>query len=256
MKKTVAFFLSITLSFYLISQNLVDTSAINKIRNEGLNNSAIEDIAFQMIDMSGPRLMNSPGYYRAMDLAVQQLESWGATNVEKQAFGEYGKGWAIDKSYIAMKTPYYMPFIAIPQAWTGSTKGLINQKIVFPKIESEEDFEKYRGKLSDAIVVLPPPLWALDIKGDASPTFEPDANRFTAEELEEMKNPMESESRWSPQRLIEIRVAYQLSQKIDSFLLTEDASLVLQGSVGKHGTIFTRSRGDGRDMDTKRSCCC
>jgi carboxypeptidase Q len=43
----------------------VDQAVINRIRKEGLENSKVMDIVFNLTDMSGPRLANSPGYSRA-----------------------------------------------------------------------------------------------------------------------------------------------------------------------------------------------
>jgi len=97
-----------------VAQETFDTSAIEKIKNEGLNNSQVEQIAFELIDKSGSRLTNSEGYARAANYAVTQLTDWGLTNASKEAWGEFGKGWEINKSYVAMTQPYYMPFIAVP----------------------------------------------------------------------------------------------------------------------------------------------
>ncbi|MEP0712745.1 MAG: peptidase M28, partial [Algoriphagus sp.] len=44
----------------------VELDAIEKIKKEGLENSKVEEIAFNLIDKSGARLMNSEGYERAM----------------------------------------------------------------------------------------------------------------------------------------------------------------------------------------------
>lgn len=61
-----------------LSQENIDIEAIDKIKNEGFNNSQVEKIAFQLIDNSGARLTNSKGYERAATYAVKQLQEWGA----------------------------------------------------------------------------------------------------------------------------------------------------------------------------------
>lgn len=50
---------------------------IAKIRTEGLNNSQVMDIAFNLTDASGPRLTNSPGYFKAANWAVNELKNGG-----------------------------------------------------------------------------------------------------------------------------------------------------------------------------------
>ena len=42
----------------------VELDAIEKIKKEGLENSNVEEIAFQLVDKAGPRLSNSEGYER------------------------------------------------------------------------------------------------------------------------------------------------------------------------------------------------
>ncbi|HUN03872.1 MAG TPA: hypothetical protein PLS00_13520, partial [Niabella sp.] len=58
-----------------------DATTIQKIREEGLNNTQVMDIAFQLTEVSGPRVTGSPGLKRASDYAVNQLKQWGLTDV-------------------------------------------------------------------------------------------------------------------------------------------------------------------------------
>ena len=53
------------LSNVFAQQEVVDQDLIQKIRNEGLNNSQVMKTAFYLTDVSGPRLSNSPGLKRA-----------------------------------------------------------------------------------------------------------------------------------------------------------------------------------------------
>ncbi len=240
------------ISCLLFAQENIDLSAIEKIKKEGLENSAVEEIAFKVLDLAGPRLTNSPGYHRATGIVIDQLEEWKLDNIQKQAWGDFGKGWQVEKSYIAMVEPYYMPFIAVPRAWTGSTDGLITQKIIVPQIETSEDLLKYQGKLKGAIVVRPPSQFALDYKGDTSPTFEADAERFSEEDLIEMQEPLGESTWWSPEKMTQLAILRKMNQEIDSFFRAEEVALVLKGAVGKHGTLFTGSRRKGRLVETSK----
>ena len=68
MKKTLHLLLTLGLfwSMPLFAQEEpVDYNMVYKIKQEGLNNSEVMDIAFYLTDVSGPRLTNSPGYARA-----------------------------------------------------------------------------------------------------------------------------------------------------------------------------------------------
>jgi len=217
-----------------LAQEKFNTSAIKKIKNEGLNNSQVEQIAFELIDKAGSRLTNSEGYARAANYAVAQLTDWGLSNASKEAWGEFGKGWEINKSYVAMTQPYYMPFIAVPKAWSIGTKGAINGKVVFVDIRKEEDFAKYKGKLKGAIVAILP-------RQNQGPTFKPDAIRYTKEELTKMSAPNDGKGRYTDEQRAARIKRRELSKKIADFYAEEEVALILKGTSGKHGTLFTSS---------------
>lgn len=217
-----------------IGQEKIDNEAIKKIINEGLNNSQVENIAFEIIDNAGPRLTNSKGYKRAADYAVKQLSDWGLTNAKTEAWGEFGRGWELDKSYVAMTKPYYMPFIAIPKAWTESTNGPIKGKVVFVDIKTEDDFSKYKGKLRGAVIAINP-------TGEQGPTFVADALRLTEEELKKMEEPSANSRRYTPEQIAKYRARRKFSKKLNAFLSEEGAALIINGTKGMHGTLFTSS---------------
>ncbi len=224
----------IFLSSFCFSQQ--NNAALEKIRNEGFNNSHIEKIAFELIDKCGSRLTNSVGYDNAANYAVEQFSDWGLVNAEKEAWGEFGRGWEINKSYVAMTKPYYMPFIAVPKAWTESTSGPINGNVIFLDIKTETDFENYKGKLKGAIVAVKPS------RGNQDPTFIADALRYTEEELKEMESPSKRERRQrTPEEIAQFRAIRELNQKINDFLIEEGVILRINGTNGKHGTLFTSS---------------
>src|SRR5476651_2191858 len=129
------------------AQEPVDAAMNAKIREEGLKHSKVMEIAFNLTDVSGPRLAGSPGLKRAQDWAVKELTGWGCVNAKREAWGKFGKGWEVQKNYVAMTVPYYHALIAIPKAWTPGTNGLIKSEVIYFKADSLPDLEKYKGKL-------------------------------------------------------------------------------------------------------------
>ena len=119
----------ILISTILIAQERVDLDIIYKIKQEGLQNSQVMETAFYLTDVSGSRLTGSDGLKRASDWAVNQLSEWGLQNANLEKWGEFGKGWDIEKSYVAMTAPYYQPLIASPKAWTPGTTGEITGEV-------------------------------------------------------------------------------------------------------------------------------
>ena len=118
MKKTFGFLLLglLATSIGLFAQEKIDNATIEKIKVEGLKHSQIMDIIFHLTDESGNRLTNSPGYFRAANYAKDKLNSWGITNATIDPWGEFGKGWELQKSYLAITAPYYKSLEAYPKA--------------------------------------------------------------------------------------------------------------------------------------------
>ncbi len=48
------------------------------------------------------------------------------SNANIEPWGDFGRGWDIEKSYVAMTAPYYHAMIGAPKAWTPSTSGNVN----------------------------------------------------------------------------------------------------------------------------------
>jgi carboxypeptidase Q len=212
----------------------IEQDAIAKIRKEGLENSKVKEIAHQLTDVSGPRLTNSPGFQRAAEWSVKEMKKWGLQNSRIEEWGEFGKGWQVEKSYLAMTKPYYMPFIAIPKAWTSGTSGVVNGEVLVVDIQNEEDLKKYAdGKLSGKIVLMKP-------NADTDPTFKPDATRYTVEDLDKMTNSQPfGQSNFTPEQAERMRTMRTFRTKLDSTLKSQKIKLELAGRPGKHGTFFT-----------------
>ena len=124
MKKILTPLLLVLITTAVLAQTeKIDLSVIQQIRKEGLENSQVMDIAFQLTDVSGNRLTNSPGYMRAANFVSSKLNAWGLQNVAIDPWGEFGKGWELEKCYLALKTPYYKNLLAYPKTWTSGTRG-------------------------------------------------------------------------------------------------------------------------------------
>ncbi len=166
----------------------IDNEVMRKIRNEGLNNSKVMDIAFRLTDVSGPRLTNSPGFARAANWAKDEMKKWGLENANLEPWGEFGKGWELQKCYVAMTAPYYRPLIAFPKTWTKGTNGMQNAEIILVEAKDSVSLETYRGKLKDKVILV--------YRNDTlKQSFKPDAVRHTDEELARMENAQPEVSR-------------------------------------------------------------
>ena len=219
----------------------VDYGSVYKIKDEGFNNSQVMDIAWNLTDRIGPRLTGSTGLKNAYDWTSSQMKEWGLSNVKVEPWGEFGRGWDVEKSYMAMTKPYYQAMIGIPKAWTPGTNGLVKAEVVYVKITDDADFADYKGKLRGKIVIMPTTI-------EAKTTFTADARRFTDEELDDMKNyNVRSGSGFTAERIAQFRKAAALRRKAYTFLKEEGVAVVLNTTRGGgQGTFFT-SNGSRND---------
>ena len=112
---------------------------LQKIREEGLNHSQVMDNVFHLTDVSGSRVTVSPGFTRASNWAKNRLSGWGLENAALEPWGEFGKGWELQKSYVALAAPYYKPMIAFPKVWCKGTNGPQNAELILIDAKDSAD---------------------------------------------------------------------------------------------------------------------
>lgn len=222
------------------SQEKLDMEAISKIKQQGLENSKVMDIAFQLTDVAGPRLTNSPGYFRAANWARTQLEKWGLTGARLEPWGEFGKGWELKKSYIAMTAPYYRPLIGFPKTWTKGTGGLLHAELLLVKASDSAELETYRGKLKGKLLLL----YRTDT---LKQSFKADASRRSNEDLEKMA----AAAPPLPPNAATRRLSFPppnpratMAGRLKEMAAAEGALAVLSMTTGGHdGTLFVQGGG-------------
>ena len=115
----------------------VDTAAIAKIRDEGLNRSQVKKTFDMYTDGIGPRLTGTPAHKRAADYSREMMTTWGLANVRLEPF-EFGRGWELEKFLVEMVEPRYMPLIGYPQAWSPNTNGEVLAPAMFTAGQTAE----------------------------------------------------------------------------------------------------------------------
>ena len=243
---SILFFLS--LPFYALSQENVDQAMMKKIRDEGLKNSKLMEIAFNLTDKSGNRLTNSEGYTRAANYAKETLESWGIQNAAIDPWGEFGKGWDLKKMYLAMTAPYYKPLLAWPKTWTAGTKGLKKGGLLVVALKDSASLESLRGSLKGKLIIID----QLDVYKQS---FKPDAVRYTDEELAKMAAAAPPQARGgrayagNSSRGSLMGIA-KLTSLLKAMAMKEGAVGMITTSLRNHdGTIFTQGGGSYKGTD-------
>ena len=235
MKKNISLFvLACLLVGSVVAQEKMDRKAIDAIKKEGLENSKVMDLAFHLTDVSGPRLTNSPGYFRAANWARTELEKWGLTNAALEPWGDFGKSWELKKSYIAITAPYYRPLIGFPKTWTKGSDGLQHAEVVLVKATDSAGLDAYRGKLKGKLVLL--------YRNDTlKQSFVTDATRHTDQELEKMSTAVPDTA--DPRRN-RGRGAATMATWLKELATKEGAvALLSMNPRGQDGTLFVQGGG-------------
>jgi carboxypeptidase Q len=217
----------------------LDMSMMAKIRDEGMNHSQVMEIVFNLTDANGPRLMQSPGYFKAANWAKTELASWGLVNANLEAWGNWGKGWELEKYYLAMTSPYYKPLIGFPKTFSSGTNGLAHAQVILLEAKDSSGFPAYAGKLKDKIILIE--------RTDSLPLgFKPDANRYTDTELLRLaaydpKSPPPASATSAATTSAFMAAAHYLSL-VKKFATEEGALGVLTTSTrNSDGTVFVQN---------------
>ena len=116
---------------------------VQQIIDEVNSNSQLEDLAFELLDVVGPRLVGTPQMNHANDWTVEKFNSWGIT-AEKQQFGEW-HGWERGISHIDMVHPRVKSLAGTQLAWSPTTNGeAIEAEVIhLPTFADEADFDRW-----------------------------------------------------------------------------------------------------------------
>ncbi|HXU40449.1 MAG TPA: M20/M25/M40 family metallo-hydrolase [Blastocatellia bacterium] len=229
-------------------QEKFDQDAITKIKEEGMNRSQVMDTLSYITDVPGARLTGSPNIRVAQEWAKQKLAAWGLQNSHLESWGPFGRGWSLEGFSANLIKPNYAPLIAYPKAWSPATNGVVRGQPVFFDAKTDADFQKYKGKLKGAIVLL---TEAREVK----PHYEALGHRQTDEELLRLAD-AEPQGAGGPggprgfRMTDEQRAAQALLLKKWLMLQEEGAALVLEPGRGDGGTLFVQSANLSYPQDT------
>jgi carboxypeptidase Q len=204
----------------------IDLNMYMRIREEGLQHSHVMDYGSALADGIGPRLTGSPNLAKANAWTRDQLTAMGCVNAHLDDWGEFGMGWVQLNTWVRMTSPDTAIFNAQATPWSPATDGPVSGPAVWVNIQTEKDFDQYKGKLAGKIVFF----------GEMRPVPVPDKaffSRYTDKELEDMANDAGTGGRDqnSPEYQARIKAYVQrmaLADKIPQFLSDEKALAVIR----------------------------
>ncbi len=217
-----------------LASDKVDYDAIYRIKEEGFQRSQVMEITSYLTDVYGPRLTNSPNYKAASEYVMKQLTEWGLVNVKMEPWGPFGPGWSNELTVIRAVSPQNYPIIGYSKAWSVGTTGPVTGEAVVVKLDPNDregrGLEQYRGQLRGKIVLLGE---ARELKAN----FEPPANRYTAQQLDELTT--ENDNQRRPGYRPPGREFMEALRKRMQFLKDEGAIAIIdEGRSGDGGTVF------------------
>lgn len=92
---------------------------------------------------------------QASDWAIKKFGEWGLANSHRETWA-FGKGWSLVRFSAHMVEPQVFPLVGFPASWSPGTTGAVTADVVRVQIDSEADFDRYRGKLAGKIVLTQP----------------------------------------------------------------------------------------------------
>ena len=217
----------------------LDTTAIAKIKDEGLNRSKVMELESYLTDVYSPRLTWSPEYKEAARWVAGKLGEWGLQNIHFEYVGPQGRGWTLKKFSSQVLGPNAFPLIAYPKAWSASTQGLIQGEAIIFRANNEADLQKYRGRLKNAFILLADSQKVI-------PHFQPEASRLADSTLLELANAVMPERRLAfsfpdsvvlRQRLLQA----QFEARKMEFCQNEGAAVLLDAGRGDGGTLVVQA---------------
>lgn len=120
---------------------------------EAENNSQLEELAFELIDVIGPRLVGSPGMEQANDWTVAKFKSWGI-DAHKEEFGQWDS-WQRGITHIEMTWPRVKSLEGMQLAWSPATKKPVEAEvIIMPQFKNEVEFKSWLPKVKGKFVLI------------------------------------------------------------------------------------------------------
>ena len=220
----------------------LDMTMYQRIRDEGLNHSHVMEFGSALMDGIGPRLTGSPNLKKANEWTRHTLTKIGLENAHLEDWGEFGLGWQQINTWARMVTPDTAVLILQSTPWSPATPGPVTGDVVFVNIQSEKDFDQYKGKLAGKIVLY-------GAMREVPPVDKALFERYTEKELEDIAEfPVNANAGGIPPEM-QARIArfmerMRMIDKVAQFFTDEKVAAVIEPSRdgknggGSGGTLF------------------
>lgn len=229
---------SFGLAFLLLSSTAIfaqnKDAVVAAIIQEAQVNSQLENYAFELVDMIGPRLVGSPQMKQAHDWVVKQYTALGA-DARNEAYGEW-RSWERGTSQVTMTYPRIKSLEGTQLAFSPATKekGVEAEVVAMPPFRSQADFQSWLKTVKGKIVLI----GMNPISGRSDANWKESASAKAYEKYQALKS--EQLRQW------ELSMSYTGSTRRTLPLALEAA-----GAIGVIDSYWTELPGITRIFDAK-----
>ncbi|MCP4977284.1 MAG: M20/M25/M40 family metallo-hydrolase [Maribacter sp.] len=195
MRKTLKLLLGILILIVDIGFAQESDEIVGQIVAEANENSQLENLAHELMDVVGPRLVGTPQMKAANDWAIATYNKWGIAAKNEQ-WGTW-KGWERGITHIDLVSPRVVTLQGMQLAWSPSTpkKGTTAELIIIPNVSDSIAFTNWLPSVKGKFVMV----------SMNQPTGRPDYNweEFATEQsFEKMKKDREEQATAWHQRFL------------------------------------------------------
>src|SRR3569833_153739 len=116
---------------------------VDQIVKEETDNSQLQQLAHELFDGIGPRLVGTPQMQKAGEWAVAKYKNWGI-DAKMEKWGVW-RGWERGISHIDMVSPRVKTLEGTQLAWSPSTgkKGVTAEVVILPEVADSDAFKAW-----------------------------------------------------------------------------------------------------------------
>lgn len=186
--KKLAIFIFTAVLFVGTATAQTSEEIVEQIVQEANENSNLEALAHELLDVIGPRLVGTPQQQKAHEWAVETFGEWGI-DAENQEWGQW-QGWERGITHVDLISPRVVTLEAMQLAWSPSTKrgGVEADVVHLPTWESKAEFEEWLPTVDGKIVLVSMP----QPTGRPNDNWEEWATEESFEKMQEERREMSS----------------------------------------------------------------
>jgi carboxypeptidase Q len=130
------------------------SEVVDNIVKEANENSQLEVLAHQLLDVIGPRLVGTPQLKKSSDWIVDTYTKWGIA-AKAEEWGTW-RGWERGITHVDMISPRIQTLSGTQLAWSSNTgpKGITADVIIIPTVKNALEFAKWLPKVKGKFVMV------------------------------------------------------------------------------------------------------